>query len=67
MFQGFANFYVRITTKYLIIIVVRPRVHMVKDDRNLVQVMLSIGVFMALDELAASKGWRAKLQRPGNY
>ena len=39
---------------------------MVKD-RILVQVMLSIGVFMALDELAASKGCRAKLQRPGNY
>jgi len=67
MFQGFANFYVRFTTKYLIIIVDRPRIHMVKDDRNLVQVMLSIGVFMGLDELAASKGCRAKLQRPGNY
>ena len=66
MFQGFANFCVRITTKYLIIIVVRPRIPMVKD-RILVQVMLSIGVFMARDELAASKGCRAKLQRPGNY
>jgi len=66
MFQGFANFYVRFTTKYLIIIVVRPRIHMVKDW-ILVQVMLSIGVFMALDELAPCKGCRAKLQRPGNY